>query len=52
MKILCEILLRSNMFVVPPRVFECTYFVRDHRLTVGKLDPRTVTCIFIGYSSH
>jgi hypothetical protein len=37
--------------VVPPKVFGCTCFVRDHRPSVGKLDPRAVKCIFIGYPS-
>jgi hypothetical protein len=32
-------------------VFGCVYFVRDHRSSVGKLDPQAVKCIFIGYSS-
>ncbi len=29
----------------------CTCFVRDHRPSVGKLDPRAVKCFFICYSS-
>jgi len=37
-------------FVVPPKVFGCTCFVRDHRPSVGKLDPRAIKCIFVGYS--
>jgi hypothetical protein len=40
----------KNKFVVPPKVFGCTCFVRDHRPSVGKLDPRAVKCIFVGYS--
>jgi IS30 family transposase len=36
MKTPCEILLGSNIFVVPPRVFGCTCFVRDHSTTVYK----------------
>jgi hypothetical protein len=51
MKIPYEILLGSNMFVVPPRVFECICFVRVHRPMVGKLDPQVIKSIFVGYSS-
>jgi hypothetical protein len=49
MKSPCELLLGNNKFVVPPKVFGCTCFVRDHRPSVTKLDPRAVKCIFIGY---
>jgi hypothetical protein len=47
----CEMLWGENKFVVPPKVFGCTCFVRDHRPSVGKLDPRAVKCIFVGYST-
>ncbi len=47
----CEMIFGKNEFVVPPKVFGCTCFVRDHRPSVGKLDPRAVKCIFIGYPS-
>ena len=50
MKTPCE-MLGENKFVVPPKVFGCTCFVRDHRPSVGKLDPRAIKCIFVGYSS-
>ena len=46
-----EMLRRVNEFIIPPKVFGCTCFVRDHRPSVGKLDPRAVKCIFVGYSS-
>ncbi|KAG8076572.1 hypothetical protein GUJ93_ZPchr0006g42586 [Zizania palustris] len=46
-----EMIFGKNEFIVPPKVFGCTCFVRDHRPLVGKLDPRAVKCIFIGYSS-
>jgi hypothetical protein len=46
-----EMLRGVNEFVVPPKVFGCTCFVRDHMPFVGKLDPRAVKCIFVGYSS-
>jgi hypothetical protein len=39
MKTPYEMLFGKNNFVVPPKVFGCTCFVRDHRPSVGKLDP-------------
>ena len=45
------LLLGKNDFVVPPKLFGCVCFVRDHRPSVGKLDPQAVKCIFTGYSS-
>ena len=51
MKSPCELIFAENKFPVPPKVFGCTCFVRDHRPSVNKLDPRAVKCIFIGYSS-
>jgi IS30 family transposase len=39
MKTPCEMLLGKNEFIVPPKVFGCTCFVRDHRPYVRKLDP-------------
>jgi hypothetical protein len=44
-----EMIYGKNEFIVPPKVFGCTCFVRDHRPSVGKLDPHVVKCIFIGY---
>ncbi|VAH22706.1 unnamed protein product [Triticum turgidum subsp. durum] len=49
MKSPCEMLFGKNKFSVPPKLFGCTCFVRDHRSAVGKLDPRAVKCIFVGY---
>ena len=46
-----ELIFGKNEFVIPPKVFGCTCFVRDHRPSVRKLDPRAVKCIFVGYSS-
>lgn len=51
MKSPCELILKDNTFVVPPKLFGCTCFVRDHRPSVSKLDPRALKCIFLGYSS-
>jgi hypothetical protein len=45
-----ECLTSKNSFVVPPKVFGCIYFVKDYRPSVGKLDPRALKCIFVGYS--
>jgi hypothetical protein len=45
-----EMLQGVNEFVVPPKVFGYTCFVMDQRPSVGKLDPRVVKCIFVGYS--
>src|SRR3954471_6287541 len=49
MKMPCAMLLGATKFVVPPKVFESTCFVRKHRPTVGKLDPRVIKCVFVGY---
>jgi len=46
-----EMLQGVNVFTVPPKVFGCTCFVKDHRLFVRKLDPQAIKCIFVGYSS-
>ena len=51
MKAPYEMVFGCNEFIVPPKVFGCVCFVRDHRPSVGKLDPRAIKCIFIGYSS-
>jgi hypothetical protein len=32
------------------KVFGCVCFVRDHRPSVSKLDPRALKCVFVGYS--
>jgi len=45
-----ECLLKSNVFVVSPKVFGCVCFVHDYRNSVGKLDPRAIKCVFMGYS--
>jgi hypothetical protein len=51
MKSPCEMLLGENKFLVAPKVFGCTCFVRDHKPLVGKLDPQAVKCVSIGYPS-
>jgi hypothetical protein len=51
MKSPAELLLGQQEFKVPPKVFGCVCFVRDHRPSISKLDPRAVKCVFVGYSS-
>ena len=46
-KSLLEILHGTNSYTIPPKVFGCVCFV--HR-SVGKLDPRALKCVFVGYS--
>ena len=45
-----ECLTGKTTYVVPPKVFGCVCFVKDYRPSVGKLDPKAVKCIFVGYS--
>lgn len=40
----------ESLFVLPPRIFDCVCFVRDHRPGVSKLDPKALKCMFMGYS--
>ena len=37
----------KSLFPIEPRVFGCTCYVRPH---VSKLDPKSLRCIFLGYS--
>lgn len=46
-----EVLQGTSSYLVPPKVFGCVCFVHDHRRTSGKLDPRALKCVFIGYSA-
>jgi hypothetical protein len=48
MKTPYEMTFGENEFIVPLNVFGCMCFARDHRPSVGKLDPRAVKCIFLG----
>jgi hypothetical protein len=45
-----ECLVGETKYVVPPKVFGCVCFVKDYRPTVGKLDPKALKCVFVGYS--
>ena len=38
------------LFLIEPRIFGCTCFVRDVRPQVSKLDHKYLKCIFLGYS--
>ena len=38
------------LFPIELRIFECTCFVRDVLSHVSKLDPKSLKCIFFGYS--
>ena len=38
------------LFLIDPKVFGCTCFVRDIRPQVSKLDPKSLKCIFVEYS--
>ena len=38
------------LFPNEPRIFRCTCFVGDVRSHISKLDPKSLKCIFLGYS--
>ena len=40
----------NPLFPIDPKVFGCICFVRDVRSQVSKLDPKSLKCIFVGYS--
>ncbi|RDY07811.1 hypothetical protein CR513_08019, partial [Mucuna pruriens] len=40
------------MLSLPSRVFGCVAFVHSHDPHHGKLDPRAIKCVFIGYPSN
>jgi hypothetical protein len=42
--------LSSSLFVLPLQVFGCVCFVHLYGPSRGKLDPRALKCIFLGYS--
>ena len=47
----CELLQGNNSGILPLKVFGCVCFVKDSRPSVGKLDPKAVKCVFVGYSA-
>ena len=45
-----EVAPYKPLFPIEPRIFGCTCFGRDVRLHVSKFDPKSLKCIFLGYS--
>ncbi|XP_078180398.1 uncharacterized protein LOC144574327 [Carex rostrata] len=45
-----EVWQGKNGDILPLRTFGCICFVQDRRPNVGKLDPKAVKCVFVGYS--
>ncbi|KAL6332591.1 hypothetical protein AAG906_009013 [Vitis piasezkii] len=41
---------QKSLFPIEPRIFGCTCYVRDTRLSITKLDPKALKCVFLGYS--
>ncbi|RVW71043.1 Retrovirus-related Pol polyprotein from transposon RE1 [Vitis vinifera] len=53
----CQTLLKSFpttrlISTVPPKIFGCSAFVHINQQHRSKLDPRSLMCIFLGYSSN
>ncbi|RVX04556.1 Retrovirus-related Pol polyprotein from transposon TNT 1-94 [Vitis vinifera] len=53
----CQTLLKSfptTRFIstIPPKIFGCSVFVHINQQHRSKLDPRSLKCIFLGYSSN
>nr|CAN62019.1 hypothetical protein VITISV_019561 [Vitis vinifera] len=53
----CQTLLKSFpttrlISTVPPKIFGCSVFVHINQQHRSKLDPRSLKCIFLGYSSN
>ncbi|KAK4253219.1 hypothetical protein QN277_010549 [Acacia crassicarpa] len=40
----------TKVFLVDPKIFGCVCFVRDVRPSFSKLDPKSLKCVFLGYS--
>lgn len=40
----------KKLHPIKPRVFGCICYVRDLNPQLGKLDPKSLKCIFVGYS--
>lgn len=37
---------------IQPKIFGCQAFIHNHRHQYSKLDPKSIKCIFLGYSPH
>ncbi|RVW74752.1 Retrovirus-related Pol polyprotein from transposon TNT 1-94 [Vitis vinifera] len=53
----CQTLLKSFpttrlISTVPPKIFGCSVFVHINQQHRSELDPRSLKCIFLGYSSN
>ena len=53
----CQSLLKSFpttrlISIVPPKIFGCSVFVHINQQHRSKLDPRSLKCIFLGYSAN
>ena len=45
-----QLFSNNSLFLIDPKVFGCTCFVRDVRPQVSKLDPKSLKCIFVSDS--
>ena len=39
-----------SLFLIKPQIFGSTCFIRDIRPQITKLDPKSIKCVFLGYS--
>ena len=46
----CLIFPHKSLFSLPPKIFSCVCFVKDTRPNLDKLLPRSIRCMFVGYS--
>lgn len=40
---------KREPFSLPLKIFGCLCYIRDTQLTLSKLDPKAIKCIFLGY---
>ena len=45
-----QLVPNNPLFPIEPKVFGCTCFIWDVCSQVSKLDPKSLKCIFLGYS--